>query len=52
MGKIRDWFGNDKAKAQKAGPHTGTGDSGSMGKQPRVTFRDASGKVIKAPKKK
>lgn len=49
---IKDWFGNAKHKAHKAGPHTGTGYSGTMGAQPKAKFRTADGKAIKPAKNK
>lgn len=52
MGIIRDWFGNKKHKKLTSGPHTGTGNSGKMTPQPKVTFRDSSGKVIQPKGKK
>jgi hypothetical protein len=48
----RDWFGNGKHKEWKAGPHTGTGDSGQMGKIVKVTFKDSKGNPIKGKGKK
>jgi hypothetical protein len=52
MGSIADWFGNKKLRDRKAGPHTGTGDSGQMGKVVKVTFKDSKGNPIKGKKGK
>jgi hypothetical protein len=53
MGKLADFFfGNSKDAARKSGPHTGTGNSGTLGAQPKVTFRKADGSKVKPPKKK